>query len=146
MKIYGRWQAVFVVGLLAMMISQAQAQNNEENLEQYLPDVLRIGQITYTSGGIGLEERGALESTAKQYNLIISNAGKHGEFTAGTLIVITGKDDQQMLTVKDSGPLLYIKLPAGPYVVKATNRDEKAERTVAITGQQQARIYFTWAD
>jgi hypothetical protein len=146
MKIYKRWQAIFVFGLLAMTISQGLAQSNEENMEQYLPDVLQMGQITYTSGGIGLEERGALEATAKQYNLIISNAGKHGEFTAGTTIVITGKDHQQLLNVNDAGPLLYVKLPPGPYVITASNRDEKAERTVSITGQQQAKMFFTWSD
>ncbi|WP_255494419.1 hypothetical protein [Desulfopila sp. IMCC35008] len=43
MKIFRRWQAVFVVGFLARMISQVLAQNNEKNMEEYLPDVLQMG-------------------------------------------------------------------------------------------------------
>lgn len=146
MKISGKWKVVVVAIIFAMMISPVMAQENKESVDQLLPEVLQQGQITYTSGGIGLEERGALEATVKQYNLIISNAGKNGEFTADTTIVITRKGNQEMLTVNDSGPLLYAKFPAGTYVVKATNRDEKAERTVSLTGQKQVRIYFTWSD
>ena len=146
MKINGKWQSVLVAGFLAMMISPVMAQENEESLEQYLPQVSQQGQITYTSGGIGLEERGALEATAKKYNLIISNADRKGEFTAETTIVVTKKGNQEMLIVNDVGPLLYAKLPAGAYVVKATNGDKKAERTVSITGQKQARIHFIWSE
>ena len=146
MKINGKLQGILVAGFLAMMISPVMAQENEESLEQYLPQVSQQGQITYTSGGIGLEERGALEATAKKYNLIISNADRKGEFTAETTIVVTKKGNQEMLIVNDVGPLLYAKLPAGAYVVKATNGDKKAERTVSITGQKQARIHFIWSE
>ena len=146
MKINGKWQGVLVAGLLAMMISPVLAQENEESLEQYLPEVLQQGQTTYTTGGIGLDERWALEATAKKYNLIISNADRKGEFTAETTIVISRKGNQEMLTVNDAGPLLYARLPAGAYVVRATNGDRKAERTVSITGIKQARIYFTWSE
>ncbi len=146
MKINGKLQGILVAGLLAMMISPVMAQENEESLEQYLPQVSQQGQITYTSGGIGLEERGALEATAKKYNLIISNADRKGEFTAETTIVVTRKGNQEMLTVNDVGPLLYAKLPTGAYVVKATNGDKKAERTVSISGQKQARIHFIWSE
>jgi hypothetical protein len=139
-------QGVLIAGLLAMMISPVLAQENEESLEQYLPQVVQQGETTYTSGGIGLEERGALEASAKNYNLIISNADKKGEFTAETTIIITRKGNRELLTVNDAGPLLYVKLLAGAYVVKATNGDRKAERSVSITGHKQARIYFTWSE
>ena len=146
MKINKKLQGVLVAGFLAMMISPVMAQENDEGLTQYLPEVLQQGQITYTSGGFGLEERGALEATAKKYNLIISNADRKGEFTGETTVVITRKGNQEMLTVNDAGPLLYARLPAGTYVVKATNGERKAERTVSLTGQKQARIYFTWSE
>jgi len=146
MKSNGILKIVVVAGFLAMVISPVLAQENEENLEQYLPDILQQGQITYTSGGIGLEERGALEATVKNYNLIISNAGKNGEFTADTTVVVSSRGNQELLTVNDAGPLLYAKLPAGEYVVKATNREKNAVRTVSITGQKPTRLYFTWPE
>jgi hypothetical protein len=146
MKINKKWQGVLVAGFFAMMISPVMAQDNEEGFTQYLPEVLQQGETTYTSGGFGLEERGALEATAKKYNLIISNADRRGEFTGETTIVITRKGNHEMLSVDDAGPLLYARLPAGTYVVKATNGDKKTERTVSVTGQKQARIFFTWSE
>jgi hypothetical protein len=146
MKINGKWQGVLVAGLLAMMISPVLAQENQESWSEDLPQVMQQGGIAYTSGGISLEERDALKATAKNYNLIISNADRAGKLTADTTIVITGKGNQKTLTVDDAGPLMYAKLPPGTYVVKAANGDQKAVRTVSITGQKQARIYFIWSE
>ena len=146
MKINGKWQGVLVAGLLAMMISPVLAQENQESWSQDLPLVLQQGGIAYTSGGFGLEERDALKATAKNYNLLISNADRVGKLSADTTIVITGKGNQKTLTVDDAGPLLYAKLPPGTYVVKAANGGQNAVRTVSITGQKQERIYFIWSE
>lgn len=144
MKINGKWQGILVAGLLAMMISPVLAQENLESWSQDLPQVLQQGAITYTSGGFGLEERDALKATVKDYNLIVSNAEKGGEFTAETTIVISNKVTRETLTVSNAGPLFYAKLPVGVYVITAANGDEKAVRTVSITRQMQARIHFIW--
>lgn len=146
MKINKKWQGVLVAGVLAMMISPVMAQESQEGFTQNLPEVMQEGKITYTSGGFGLEERGALKATAKNYNLIMSNADKVGKLTAGTTIVITNKHNQETLRVNDAGPLFYAELPAGAYLIKAANGDQKAERNVSITGQKQARIYFIWSE
>ena len=102
--------------------------------------------VTRPAAGFGLEERDALKATAKNYNLIMSNADKVGKLTAGTTIVITNKYNQETLRVNDAGPLFYAELPAGAYVIKAANGDQKAERNVSITGQKQARIYLIWSE
>jgi hypothetical protein len=145
MKINGKLHGILMAGFLALMISPVMAQENQESFSQDLPQVLQQGEITYTTGGFGLEERDALKATVKNYNLIISNANKQSQYTAETTIVITGKGNQMALTVDDAGPLLYARLPAGTYVVKATNGDEKSVRTLSITGQKQARIHFIWS-
>ena len=128
------------------MISPVLAQENPEGWSQDLPQVFQQGDITYTSGGFGLEERDALRDTARNYNLIVSNAVKGGNFTEGETIVITNKGNQKTLTINNAGPLFYAKLPLGTYIVKAVNGNEKAERTVSITGQKQERIHFIWSN
>jgi hypothetical protein len=146
MKINGTWQGVLAAAFLALMISPVLAQENQESWSPDPPPILQQGAITYTTGGISLEERDAFKATANKYNLLISNADKVGKLTAETTIVITGKGNQEMLTVNDAGPLFYAKLPAGTYVVKAVNGDQKAVRTVSITGKKQARMYFIWSE
>ena len=129
---------------LAMMSSPVLAKGNQENASQYLPQVLHQGGITYTSGGYGLDERSALVSTKRDYNLIVSNAVKGGEFTDGETIAILNKNKQEVLTVKDVGPLFYAKLPAGSYVVAETNGNVKEERTVFIAEKKQVGVHFIW--
>jgi hypothetical protein len=146
MKINRKWQGILVAGLLAMMISPALAQENQQTWSQDLPEVMHQGAITYTSGGFGLEERDALKATAKDYNILISNADREGKFTADTSLVITNKGSRETLTVTDAGPLFYARVPAGTYVVKAANGSQKAERTVSVTGQKQERVYFIWSE
>ena len=146
MKINSKWQGILVAGLLAMMISPALAQENQETWSQDQPEVMHQGAITYTSGGFGLEERDALKATAKDYNILISNADREGKFTADTSLVITNTGSRETLTVDDAGPLFYAKVPAGTYVVKAAHGSQKAERTVSVTGQKQERVYFIWTE
>jgi hypothetical protein len=95
------------------------AQENQETWSQDQPEVMHQGAITYTSGGFGLEERDALKATAKNYNLIISNADRQGNFSADTTLVITNKGNRETLTVNDTGPLFYARVPAGTYVISA---------------------------
>jgi hypothetical protein len=144
MKINGKWKGVLVAWLLAMMVSPVLARENRDSTPQFLPQVMHQEGISYTSGGYGLNERGALEATAKKYDLIISNADKKGEFTAGTKFVITNKGNHKTLTVKDTGPLFYAKLPAGTYVIKAVNDDRKVERTISIMSKKQDKIHLIW--
>lgn len=146
MKINSKWQGVLVAGLLAMLITPALAQENQETWSQDQPEVMHQGAIAYTSGGFGLEERDALKATAKNYNLIVSNADRQGKFSADTTLVITNKGNRETLTVNDTGPLFYARVPAGTYVIKAANGSQKAERTVSVTGQKQGKVYFIWSD
>ena len=144
MEINGKWKGVLVACLLVMMASPVLARENRDNSSQFLPKVIQQDGITYTTGGYGLDERSALESTVKKYDLIVSNADKKGEFTADTEFVITNKGKQETLTVKDAGQLFYAKLPAGTYAIKAVNGDKKVERTISITGKKQDRMHLIW--
>ena len=91
----------------------------------------------------GLEERDALKASAKDYNLIISNAIQGGNFTEGETIIISGNN--KTLTINDAGPLVYARLPSGTYLIKGINGKETTERTLAITDHEQARIHFIWS-
>ncbi len=146
MKINEKWQGILMAVLVTMMVSPVLAQDTPEGWSQDLPQVFQQGDITYTSGGFGLEERDALKATARNYNLFVSNAVKGGNFTEGETIIITNKGNQKTLTVYDAGPLFYAKLPPGTYAVRAINGSETAERSVAITGQKQERIHFIWSN
>jgi hypothetical protein len=141
MKSSKQWKGALAAGLFAMMLSPAFAQQSMDS-SQYMPEVMHQDGISYVTGGVGADETNAMKANARNYNLFISNSEKNGSFTDSTSIVITGK--QATLTVNDAGPLLYVKLPPGEYVVRASNGDQKSERTVTVANKGQAQIHFIW--
>ena len=88
------------------------------------PMPVHRGQISYITGGIGEDEEDAMKAAAGDYNLLISNAEKDGEFTAGTNLVIRDAKGNEVLRARNTGPLFYAQLPPGRYVVDA-NYEER---------------------
>jgi hypothetical protein len=110
------------------------------------PQPIHQGQASYITGGIGEDEQQAIEASARDYNLLISNAEKDGEFTAGTDFTITNRHGQEVLRAHDTGPLFYAQLPPGDYVIHATYNGAQRVRDVSITGKSPSDIHLIWPD
>jgi hypothetical protein len=108
------------------------------------PQPVRQGDVTYVSGGIGWDEQEALKATAKDYNLIISNADKAGEYTSNVDLRISGKGGQDVLHVAGTGPLFYAKLPPGTYRIAATLQGAERVRDVTVGADRATDIHFIW--
>jgi len=104
---------------------------------------MQYNGITYVTGGIGLEEREALEAQSGQYNLKILNSGLQGHFVGEAMLSIRSSNGTEVLNVM-SGPEFYANLPAGRYSITATHNGEPKSRQVTI-GKSQTRIGFAWA-
>lgn len=95
------------------------------------------------TGGIGDEERSELDAAKKDYNLYIMSADKDSAFVGDTQIAIhTLKGDELLNTT--AGPLLYAKLPAGTYVVEASQGGRTQKHKVTIGAKGASNLYFTW--
>jgi len=105
---------------------------------------MQEGNVTYISGGIGLDERKALLSSAKNYNLEITNANKAGQFAADTNLVITSKNGREMINIVGVGPLFYASLPIGEYIIQETNGDQHEVRNVKISARKPTDIHMIW--
>jgi len=108
------------------------------------PMPVHRGQITYITGGIGADEEDAMKAASGDYNLLISNAEKDGEFTAGTNLVIRDARGNEVLHAQNTGPLFYAQLPAGHYVVDATYDGIERIRNVTVGAQSSANIHLIW--
>jgi len=102
------------------------------------------GNITYVTGGFGQSEQHALKAAAKDYNLEITNAIKSGAFTSGTNLLIQSAKGDKVLSVSDTGPLFYAKLPPGRYTIHAINGDETRVRDVTIGERKSADLHLIW--
>jgi hypothetical protein len=102
------------------------------------------GDATFITGGIGADEQQALEASAKNYNLEITNANKAGDFTADTNFQITSKNGREMISATNTGPLFYAKLPAGEYTIRATNGDQQIMRHVKVSTNRPEDMHLIW--
>ena len=142
MVIVKKWQGFAAALALAAAIAvPAMAQDASQDL----PEVVRYGDITYMTGGVGLEERDAMKTVAKDYNLFISNANGYGKFTAAVTIVIKDKDGKEIFTAYDTGPLLYAKIPDGSYTVEAVSGENRMVRKITVSGKKHANVHFVWS-
>ncbi|HGM5550875.1 TPA: carboxypeptidase regulatory-like domain-containing protein [Pseudomonas putida] len=102
--------------------------------------------INYLSGGIGLDESKAIQQSTG-YNLHMTFAvGAQDQYTADVDVMIEKSPGQTVLTLTQTGPLVYVQLPPGKYTVVAT-RDGETRRDVTDVGSGTARnLVFHWND
>jgi transposase InsO family protein len=108
------------------------------------PQPMHQGDVTYVTGGVGEGARAALETTAKDYNLRITNADKKSEMTGMDSLVIKDGKGTAILTLQNGDPILYAKLPAGTYTVEAKNGSESKIEKVTIGAEKASDIHFIW--
>ena len=74
-------------------------------------------KVEYISGGVGSDERQALEQGSAGYNLRVEMAEPSGKFQGGGKVKIRDAAGRTMLDTSTKGPLLYAKLPPGRYTI-----------------------------
>lgn len=103
--------------------------------------------VSYVTGGVGSDERAAIEASKADYNLYVLSASTSGEFVGDTRVVITRShagEAEEVLNV-DSGPLLYVRLPAGNYKLVASLGDVTKEQTFTVNAKGKAStIRLSW--
>lgn len=112
-----------------------------------LPAPQVVGDVTFITGGIGDEERMAIEQNKKDYNLYITNASTDGAFAGTSRVVVTNSSGATVLDTMTAGPLFYAKLPAGSYKVTSTLKSTGDMKTSNITvgAGKSANLEQKWA-
>ena len=108
-----------------------------------LPDVQQEGNITYITGGIGDDEKMALEAVRVNYNFQLLSAYTTGEYTGDTHITLSDMNGNYVMD-SDAGPLFYAQLPVGRYEVEATSGGEIKKQIVTIRRGKTSSVTFRW--
>jgi hypothetical protein len=122
---------------------------NAASLEPIDPAGVQVQQqqqngITYLSGGIGEDEAKAIQQT-KGYNLHVTfSTGPQDEYVPDVDLVIQKAAGQTVLTLSQTGPLVYVQLPAGKYTVVATHKGEVRRDTADVDGGAARNLVFHW--
>lgn len=105
------------------------------------------GEPPYVNGGVGLEERSALQAQKADYNLHMTFANRgSGEFRSDVQVTIADHKGNVALNANDAGPLLMVKLDPGQYRVTATAMGQMQSKNVTLHAGRAAELYFYWQD
>jgi hypothetical protein len=102
-----------------------------------------VNNVTYETGGVGIEERAAMDKSVKDYNLRLVFATMKGLYLAGVPVQIKTPDGKVILNKQSNGPWFWAKLPAGTYEVMASYNNKKEVHKVDLSKGPQS-VEFTW--
>jgi len=94
------------------------------------------------SGGVGDEERAAIESQAGRYSMRMIFSQSNGQYVVADRVSLS-KRGTEVLRVNDAGPLLYAQVPPGQYALSVSYKGVTQNRTVNI-GSRASDVHMTW--
>jgi hypothetical protein len=100
--------------------------------------------ITYLNGGVGQDEQNAMKAFKADYNLQLTFATKQsGAYRSDVQLDIADAKGASVLSVANTGPLFYAKLPAGTYRISAAAQGKTFKRTVKL-GTAPRELTLHW--
>jgi hypothetical protein len=115
-----------------VLAGQAQPQSQQQN------------GITYISGGVGLDEQNAMRALRADYNLRLTFATKQtGAYRSDVQLDIADTKGNSVLSVANTGPMVFVKLPAGTYRISAAAEGKTFKRSVRI-GNAPKEMSLHW--
>jgi len=108
------------------------------------PNQQQQNGISYINGGVGQEEQSAMQALRADYNLQLTYATqKTGAYRSDVQTTIADAKGNQLLSVANTGPLFYARLPSGTYHISAAAEGKEFKRTVKIgTGVRALTLHW----
>ena len=104
------------------------------------------GEVTFVTGGVGIDERKELDATRGNYNLsLLFSVQGSGNYLSDVKIRITDLKGKVFLETVSDGPKLFAKLPSGRYIVTVDLNGETYHKTVSVQGKQNTSLSFAWS-
>ncbi|SAK64696.1 hypothetical protein AWB76_03538 [Caballeronia temeraria] len=109
-----------------------------------LPQIQQQGDVSYTSGGVGLDESRALLREQAHWPLSLRFTGPTADYLADVHVRIVGGKGGEVLATDAMGPYMLVKLPPGSYTVYAKYKDQEKKQAVTVAGPGKAKAAFHW--
>ena len=110
-----------------------------------LPQVQTQGSVSFTSGGVGLDESHALISEQAHWPLSLRFTGPTADYLADVHVRIVDEKNAELLKADAMGPYMLVKLPPGRYTVYAKYKDSEKKQAVTVAGNGKAKAAFHWS-
>ncbi|WP_156116797.1 hypothetical protein [Massilia sp. 9096] len=146
-QLFARTILAAAIGLSALTASAQDAAQNAAQNAAPAPGALSQHQqngIAYVNGGVGQEEQSAMRATRADYNLQLTFAtNQSGAFRSDVQLDIMDAKGANLLSVPNSGPMFFAKLPPGTYRISAAAEGKTFKRTVKIgAGAKEMTLHW----
>jgi len=137
-------------GAYAQQVSEVTGGTTSDNTSagnvngEGLPQVQQQGDVSYTSGGVGLDESKALQAAQSQWPLSLRFTGPGSDFLADVKVKIVDAHGGSVLDTTSRGPYMLVKLRPGRYTVHAAYKENDQSKPVTIPAKGTAKAAFYW--
>lgn len=94
------------------------------------------------SGGVGEQERAALDAKAGGFPLKIELIGKDGMYLSNVAISIRNAEGVEVVNHTAQGPFVFVNLPAGAYHVGLLAADGASQKEDVTVGAEQKTLHI----
>lgn len=103
------------------------------------------GEVTFVSGGVGADERSAMQAIRADYNLrLLFSMKRTGEYASDVKVHIADSRGNTVLETVSDGPELFAKLKPGRYIVTADRAGQVIHKAATLENKQTTSLSFTW--
>lgn len=97
------------------------------------PPIRESAGVLYVSGGVGTEDVARMQELAPRFNVTIRFQDKAtGASLSDIIVVVLNEKNERLLRLVTEGPLLYMKMQPGRYVLAMAYQDSVQKRTVTV--------------
>jgi hypothetical protein len=100
--------------------------------------------VSYINGGVGHDEQDAMRALRADYNLRLTFATKQtGAYRSDVQLDIADTKGANLLSVANTGPMFFAKLPPGTYRISASAEGKTFKRSVKLgTGAKEMTLHW----
>ncbi|PYE23275.1 hypothetical protein C7410_108174 [Paraburkholderia silvatlantica] len=109
-----------------------------------MPQVQQQGDVSFVSGGVGLDESRALLSAQREWPLALRFTQRGGEYVADVRVQITDSHGASVLDTTSRGPYMLVRVRPGRYSVHVSHAGVDKTSTVTVGSNGGARAAFIW--
>ena len=103
------------------------------------------GNVSYISGGVGDDEREALQAMQADYNLsLLFSVQGSGEYISDVTVNIKDANGVALLETVSDGPMLFVKLRPGRYSISADRDGHVMHEKINLKGKKLTALSFAW--
>jgi len=130
------------------LVSTATAQSPPQGV--FMPQEHAQGNVSYVSGGIGVDEADLMRQEASKYPLALEMAtaagGPRDAYISDAKVDIRDASGHPVLSTTTQGPIMLVRLPSGTYTVDVDWRGTQKRKTVAVTGDRHQHVMLEFPD